>query len=368
MRRFASVMLLATTLVAGTEGPGRPDHFGPVAWSAEVKRLGVDPEEAVYPFGVSPEMEAWLDRIVGRRDHRGDLSWLKRLQSALFDDEFGFTYTAEQTLTATSAFEIRSGNCMSFTTLFVSLARSAGIGTFLMSVQREAGVDREDGLVVLNRHVVAAYRSAVGELATFDFDVQGSAPYLSRRVLDDVAATAIYHSNLGGSAIRAGRASEAVRHLEIATKLAPDWWPAWVNLGVARNRTGDSGGAFDAYRQAIAVDPGNPSALNNMAALYLEQGRISEAEVALRAATARTDSPFTLIAAADAEMVAGNLEQARKYLRKAKRRDGSEPEVYRALARLATKEGKSQSAQKHLRRAQRLDNKAAVSESGRSVQ
>ena len=177
----------------------------------------------------------------------------------------------------------------------------------------------------------------------------------------------MYHANLGGSAIRAGRGPDAIRHLEIATTLAPDWWPAWVNLGVARNRTGDWEGAFDAYRRAIVVDPANPSALNNMASLYLEQGRVTEAEVALRAATARTDSPFTLIAAADAEMVGGNLDQARKYLRKAKRRYGSEPEVHRALARLAAKEGKPQTAQKHLRRAQRLDEKAVGTDQGGSV-
>ena len=89
--------------------------------------------------------------------------------------------------------------------------------------------------------------------------------------------------------------------------------------------------------------------------------------MALGAATARTDSPFTLIAAAYAEMVGGNLEQAKKYLRKAKRRYGSEPEVFRALARLASKEGKPQTAQKHLQRAQRLDEKSDDAEDGRPV-
>jgi Flp pilus assembly protein TadD len=283
---------------------------------------------------------------------------LERLQLALFDPDFGFTYSSNETLTAAEAFDTRSGNCMSFTALFVGLSRSAGIGTFLLSVERDAAVDRDDGLVVLNRHVVAAYRDARGALTTFDFYVQGSEPYFGQRVVDDVFATAMFHTNLGGSAIRAGRESEAVRHLEIATALAPEWIPAWINLGVAKNRMGDPDSALEAYSRAISIDPTDPSALNNMASLYKDQGLDAEAEVALRAAAKRTDNPFTLIAAADAEMVGGDLDSARKFLRKAKRRYGSEPEVFRALARLSFKEGNPKTAQKHMRRADKLAEKA----------
>ncbi len=153
------------------------------------------------------------------------------MQKAFFEPgEFEFEYEQARTLTAEEAFAARNGNCMSFTSLFVALSRSAGIPTFLVTVKRQPDVEMDEGLVVVNRHVVAGIPGADPDLYLrflHSSSTAGSQPPGDRRS----AASAIYHTNIGGLAIRQDDLSTAVRNLEIATVLAPEWAPAWVNLG-----------------------------------------------------------------------------------------------------------------------------------------
>jgi len=329
------------------------------AWAAEVVTRGLDPDEVVYPFDASPEMIAWAEKVIKATSGPGPRDRLSRLQHAMFEGgTFDFSYDNARTLTAERAFTEGSGNCMSFTALFVAMSRSIGIPTFLMAVRREPEVARDDGLVIINRHVVAAYRSS-GRVAVFDFYLSSASPFVSGSVIDDVRASAMYHANIGGAAIREKDLDTALRNLEIATTLAPDWAAGWVNLGVALAHLGDVDGAFTAYRRALGIDPGNSSALNNMSFLYAIQGRKSESRVALRAAAQRTDSPFTLLAMADLEMLQGNNSEAQRYLKRARRWDPKEPEVYDGLARLAKRLDHSRRVEKYLGKAKRLREAAA---------
>jgi len=330
------------------------ERLGDHDWQRAVARRGVDPADAVNPFDTSPAMAEWTAEVLQGRLGDGSLSQLYAIQDALFASDFGFAYDADLTLTAAEAFARRRGNCLSFTVMFIAMARSVGIDTFLMSVRREPGVDRADDLVVINRHVVAGYRGGASEVTVFDFFITSSSPYIQRRVIDDIEATAMYHTNLGGAAIRDGDLDRAVHQLSIATALAPDWAPGWINLGVTRYRLGDTDAAFDAYRRALEAEPQNASALTNMAFMYRELGRDREAENALRAAAHQTTNPFTLIAMADVEMLAGRRGSAARYLRKARRWYGDQPEVYDALARLAAVRGDESALEKHRRRAAEL--------------
>ena len=357
----AAILVAAVAADAGLN----TEVFGFEEWQRAVSRLDVDPNEVVYPFHVSEEMQAWADEKLRPFSAASSEIKLEALQQAFFDrGEFEFEYEGIRTLTAEEAFTARHGNCMSFTSLFVALSRSLGLPTFLVSVKRQPEVERDDDLVVVSRHVVAGYRSPT-KIYIYDFYVTSSAPYLSRRVIDDLAASAIYHTNIGGLAIRQSNYDEALRNLEIAIVLAPDWAPPWVNLGVAYGRLGNEQAAFSAYQQALVAEPGNSSALVNLAKMYQAQGREEEARTAMLAAADGTRNPFTLIAMADTEMVRGNLEKARQYLRRARWWYGKEPEVYDALARLAVLEGEDAKSEKHRRRAAELRTKLGEADGDR---
>jgi Flp pilus assembly protein TadD len=347
-------VLLVVALSAQAGAGPRDEVFGYEAWRAAVNELGLDPETVVYPFQINQEMKDWAKEQI-----RGSMSMvpstrLEVLQRAFFEtNEFEFEYDQVRTLTAQEAFLERQGNCMSFTSLFVALSRSLSMPTFLLSVKRQPEVIKDEGLVVVNRHVVAGYR-APNKVYVYDFYVTNTSPYVSQRVIDDVEASAIYHTNIGGYAIRVNNLDEAERNLELAVVLSPRFAPAWVNLGVTRSRLGDAEGAFDALQRALEVEPGNSSALVNLAKLYRDQGRDVEAETAMRAAAEGTRNPFTLIAMADVEMTRGRFDEARQYLRRARWWYGKEPEVHLALSRLSQLEGDEAKAIKHAERAAEL--------------
>jgi Flp pilus assembly protein TadD len=329
-------------------------------WVRAVRSHGLDPDRVTDPFRTSPEMEAWVRSVVASETWGSDLDRLALIQRALFDaDAFDFVYDEGLTLTAEQAFIERRGNCLSFTVLFVALSRSVGIDTFLVAVERDPEVERDGDLVVINRHVVAGYRSGSG-LVTFDFTTSSTALPAERRVIDDVRASAMFHANVGGAELRVGDNREALRHLEIATRLAPDWSSGWVNLGVALARLGDDDRAFAAYRNALVADPGNASALNNLSALYARSGRTEEATIALRAAAETTDSPFTLIAIADSEIMSDRPAKAARFLLRARRQHPRQPEVFDALARLAYARGHTTRGDRFRARADRLREQRAA--------
>ena len=351
---MAAMLALAGQLCAGSG----EDVFGYEAWRQAVAELDIDATEVVYPFHLTDEMAAWAEEMtLGHHTQMPEVK-LEILQHAFFDGgEFEFHYDVVRTLTAEEAFGARHGNCMSFTSLFIALSRSLGLRTFLVSVRRQPEVMKDGGLVVVNRHVVAGFR-APNKVHLFDFYVTNTSPHVTQRVLDDLEASAIYHTNIGGAAIRAGDPEEAVRNLEIAVVLAPRWAPAWVNLGVARTRLDKTEEAFSAFQRALEVEPGNSSALVNLAKIYREQGRAEEADTAMRAAAESTRNPFTLIAMADAEMVRGDFDSAGRYLRRARWWYGKEPEVYLALSRLAKLDGEEGKAKKFAKRAMDLQLKS----------
>ncbi len=346
--------LLAAIAVAGSAwSSGNPTFFGYEQWEHRVIERHLNPSVVVYPFEATPEMMDWAKEKLRPYAQKDVLMQLAVLQNALLNTSYSFSYEKAKTLTAAEAFAAREGNCISFTSLFVAISRGLGIQTFLVAVRRAPHVERSEDVTIINQHVVAAYQSP-RKIFIYDFNATSTEPYFYKRVIDDITASAIFHTNLGADSIRNGDLEEARRQLEIATALVPDWAPAWTNLGVARFRMGDVDGALEAYRTALLTDSVNPSALTNMAIAYRSLGREEEAQVALRAAAEDTSSPFTLIALADAEMVQGDLESAQRHLRRARRWDSREPEVYDALERLALHEGDATKAAKHARRAAEL--------------
>lgn len=352
--RIVSVLLCAAVAAgAGTLRAAGPDEHVD-RWTAEVAAKGIGAGQVVYPFAVSSEMAAWAENLIRKSTASTPRERLDALQNGLFAwKEDGFVYDEDLTLTAEEAFELRRGNCMSFTVLFVGLARSVGTPMSLVSVRKAPVVDRAESLVVVNRHVVAGYREG-NVLTLFDFNVTSESPVVRHEVVSDLTASAMYHANLGSGAIRSGDLGAAIEHLRLATRLAPDWAPGWVNLAVAWNRQGRADEALAACRRALEAEPDSSSAYANIAAIHAARGDVDAARAALQAAVRGTASPFTLIAMADIEIAEGNLGAARSHLRRARWWHEHTPEVYEAMARLAAVEGDDAREARYRARAERL--------------
>src|SRR5262245_40761813 len=95
------------------------------AWTSALTKRGIDPALVENPIAQTPEIRAAAESFSGRGGGTGDQ--LKRIQTALFDtSRFTFDYDSMLTETAAEALSAARGNCVSFTNLFIALARSRG--------------------------------------------------------------------------------------------------------------------------------------------------------------------------------------------------------------------------------------------------
>jgi tetratricopeptide (TPR) repeat protein len=88
-----------------------------------------------------------------------------------------------------------------------------------------------------------------------------------------------------GSALLRGRQqpADAIRALEQATRLKPDWDAAWAALGSAYQEAQRDADAAQAFEQAARIAPGTPGHWNNLASAYAGAGEADRAERALDA-------------------------------------------------------------------------------------
>lgn len=339
-RAWAAAVLLLP--LAGCAS-GATDHQ---LWVREVRRLGVDPQEVIHPVAYSEEMAEVARAAMGEG---GDRERLGRLQELLAGERFHFVYDPAATHGAEETYRLRRGNCVSYTSLFVALGRSAGI-PLRAALLEQGRAERQDDLVVVNNHMVAALRKP-GGVTVYDFARDTDRPISGLEVIDDVWLSAVYLNNWGTEKLRDGRVREATEDLELAIRLAPGFTALYGNLGVARRMAGDPAGALDAYRRALEIDPDSPRILNNLAGLFRSLGREEEAAAALQAADLSGATPFVLIARGDLELARGRTRKALRLYRRAHRSAPDLPEPLVAIARLELEQGRPRAARRALDRA-----------------
>jgi tetratricopeptide (TPR) repeat protein len=100
------------------------------------------------------------------------------------------------------------------------------------------------------------------------------------------------HYVVGLAYLAAGLLDKAADCFATATKLAPDFADAWVNLGVARYRSGKILPAREAMRAALRADSGNVAAAGNLGAFLRLTGVIAANP---NAATARINFAADLL-------------------------------------------------------------------------
>lgn len=348
---FALLALAPFALVACAEY----QTFDSGAHLRERLALRLDAEEAraiQLPFVLDPEL---LTALGPRLDPRGSET---RRAATITDFVFrslDLRYQLYPTRDASGTFRARSGNCLSFTNLFVALARRSRLNAFYVEVHDAQRWSYEAGAVVSQGHIVAgAYLD--GELSTFDFLPYQAKAYRAFAPIDDLTATAHYYNNLGAEALLAGDLERAAELVGRAARIDPQFTGALNNLGVVRARSGDVGGARKAYAAALAIEPDHVPVLTNLARLEQEAGdRARAAALMQRLARLRVDNPFFYIYQAQRALAEGDGRRALRHLADALRRAPELPEVHVALVEAFLAVGDLDRARHHLGRALRLD-------------
>jgi tetratricopeptide (TPR) repeat protein len=152
---------------------------------------------------------------------------------------------------------------------------------------------------------------------------------------------------------QSGRRVEAIRKLELALRLHPDFSDAHSNLGVQYTRAGRFPEALEQFEKALAS--GQPSAIlyGNLAYGYYAAGRLQDAEYAARRSISLDDRYLRghyLLGSILARSVRPNaLEKAPEAARHLRLGAADVPRAYIDIAQIYFAEGDSRSAAEELR-------------------
>lgn len=292
-------------------------------------------------FALDAEMQAFVAPLKYIREPR------QRMQALIAALEergmFSLEY-AEVTRTAPGTFHDRQGNCLSFTMLFVTLARAVGLPANYQNVVVPPTWSN-DGQVVVANHVNTAVTTGRGEETVVDFNIRPyQSDHRSRRV-NDSYALGLFYTNLGAEAMLRNNHAAALVYLREAARVRPDIAGVWVNLGVLYARHGEYEHAEAAYLRALDVDDDEPSALTNLSLVYQALGEQElAAEYLRRVQSYRERNPYYHFASATKAYEDQRFDVALASVRKALRLKPDEDAFYELRGQVEMALGRSRDA------------------------
>lgn len=306
--------------------------------------------------GLDEEMRAFVAAAVAGASTR-DARLLGLLQAMLGSGMFALDYEGETTLTAREAFNARAGNCLSFTNLFVALAREAGLPAYYQEVDVPAIWTGDSETSVLIQHVNVLVRdSARGRDPTrdqvVDFNLPSYRGLHPQRVISDARLDALFYNNLGAAALRAGATRDAFVYFRKALAQDAEVAAAWSNLGVLYYRNGFPGHADSAFHRALRADPGHKPSLSNLARLYEQQGLTDLAAVySDRVRRHQLRNPYYHLHLAERALQDGRSEDALSSINQAIRLRSDEHRFHYLRAVILAREGRLDASRASLQRA-----------------
>jgi Flp pilus assembly protein TadD len=355
-----AVLACLVTLALGcASAPSRRDGAGitldelrsgaPLGEARDTSAL-VD-EEAV--LAVSAEMQGFLNAHVART--AGRVTRLRQLAYAIVGEgRFGLKYD-ETTRTASETFRTRRGNCLSFSNMFVAMARRVGLDVDYQEVDVPPDWSFKDDAFVLNRHVNVRVDLGKDGEHVVDFNMDDFRTTYDRRTISDARALAHFYNNMAVERMQAGDTASALLYFRRATGHDPLFSPAWTNLGILYWRKGHPAHAEAAYLQALKADGGDLVAMSNLANLYERQGDQNRAAMYRNRVTDhRQRNPYYRFQLAREAFQAEDYDAAISHLNYAIRRKKNEDQFCFLLGMSYMKKGDAQAARRWLSRAEEV--------------
>ncbi|GAB3504806.1 tetratricopeptide repeat protein [Pseudoxanthomonas daejeonensis] len=258
LNSWTMIAALALAPAAAPDDGGHPPPPASVPTTAQVMAVPDELREQVRQRVVLPG---------GSRDQK-----LERLAGYVFgDDGLALEYDNETTRTVSEVYRDRKANCLSFTLLFVALAREAGLEAQVQEVGEVLAWYQDEGVIYNANHVNVGVRTTM-QWQVVDVDTNILAARNRPRGITDQRAMAHFHNNRGAELMAAGDPLGARSALLASLADAPDFVPAWNNMGVLLLRQGDSRGAERAYLTALRTKSDHAATLSNLVGLYRRAG------------------------------------------------------------------------------------------------
>jgi Flp pilus assembly protein TadD len=309
--------------------------------------------ESVDLLRMTPEMRAFVEQFGADTIDSDSRAW-SLTYAALDPFLLAFDYDPMVTVPADEAFGKRRGNCLSFSSMFIAMARDAGLKAWYQEVKIAPKWSNVNDIMLVNKHVNAVILER-GKRYTVDVSRRARKAFEVSRRLSDQEAQAQYYSNLGADALIAGDLSQAYAYFRKALETDSQNAYLWSNLGVVLKRNEQIEDALLAYHTALKIDPDQSVALNNLYTYYDEIGDTESAErIRSRVEHNRRKNPYYLHYMAEIAIEENRYADATELLKRAINIDGEEYRFYYTLAQSQYQEGQIQLALDSLQRAREL--------------
>lgn len=324
--------------------------FGAAIPPAELPRARVN--EA------SPAMRAYVASLT--EDARLSSQRFRNLMAGLHrDGYFDAVYSAESTLTAAQTFESKGGNCLSYTNMFVALAREAHMDARYQIVDVPASWDADAEFLIRYTHINVLLKNVSmanqpGESVVVDFNRVHPEGDYATRVVSDEYAESLYYANKSVNWLRAGQVRESFAYLRRALEIAPENADLWVNLGALYATERDYDSSIEAYEVALQIEPRNRSAVSGLARSYANTGNAEMAEAYDRKVrNYRQRNPYYHYALAQGAFEEADFDRSLEFINEALRLQRRSPRFLLFKGIVEQQLGRTEDADDSFRRAQR---------------
>ncbi len=297
---------------------------------------------SVNPISLSPEMKQFLDSKVER-----GLPPMQRLQSLLAavfqSDELNFSY-APVSHTASETFKTRNGNCLSFTLLFISMARHLNLDARFHEVEVPPIFSKSGSFVKVSQHLNAIV-FIDGQTYAVDLFPEITPIEVGGRIVSDQRGFAHFFNNMGVDELGRGNYGLADAYIKEAIEIDPTSISAWINLGAACAQAGKYNEAEEYYRTALKLDRKSLTAMSNLASLFDRTGRTSESlRLQKKVKEYREKNPYYHFDLGMQAFRAGDYKTALAHYEKAIKLKPMDHNLYFAAARAYSKLGDDEHA------------------------
>jgi tetratricopeptide (TPR) repeat protein len=302
-------------------------------------------------FAITPEMATFAEQAVANKVDLFDK--VKALHMALLKPlaQGGkeITYSAFTTENPITTFNDRKANCLSFTLLYVALARHLGIDAHVNEVVVPPKWDmRKSGQLYYMQHVNVKISlrnytnthhsgsfSLIPDQAIIDLTMSQYRPTYPQKTISDELAAAKFYSNRGMEFSAEGKYREAFLYLRKALQINNQQSYIWNNFGSLFRRNELFQATEIIYLYGLKLNPDDLTIMNNLSGIYQKTGDTAQATIFYNLAKQyRQANPYYQYILAHSAFDSGDFPKALTYVKRAIDREKTEPRFYQLIARI----------------------------------
>ncbi|HTF95382.1 MAG TPA: transglutaminase domain-containing protein [Cellvibrio sp.] len=314
-------------------------------------------------FGLTEEMKVFAETVTASarlKDSKAE-ALHQALMTSTSAGGRGVTYSAYYTNTGMEAFEQRQANCLSYTLMYVAMARHLGLNAEVNEVILPPTWDmRNTDTYLFMRHVNAKVfmprkrsmpwvrvmeTADIGDIVV-DLEMRRFKPHYKQHVIGKDLVAAQFYSNRGMEFAAEGKTREAFLYLRKALIENDDPSYIWSNFGSFYRRLKFYPQAEAIYLHGLSINPRDYTIMHNLSGLYQEMGNTEKyKEYQQRVRQHRNANPYYMFKRAEELAAESKDSEALVFLKKALKKEKDEIRFYRLAKAIYERRGDTANAE-----------------------